>query len=131
MGVRLFQGGLEVQFNEWNRLFYDAIQNKDWDTFISQLLLGGLTQGDLGRLGFTALATLFILSAVYQIYLQQWLQIRWRTWLTDRYLGRWLGNNTHYRMRLKGDEVDKPDQRIPEDVSLLVSHTPHIGISLL
>jgi len=63
IGLQLFQVWLEVQFNEWNRLFYDAIQNKDWDTFISQLLLGGLTQGDLGRLGSTALATLFILSA--------------------------------------------------------------------
>jgi len=131
IGLQLFQVWLEVQFNEWNRLFYDAIQNKDWDTFISQLLLGGLTQGDLGRLGFTALATLFILSAVYQIYLQQWLQIRWRTWLTDRYLGRWLGNNTHYRMRLKGDEVDNPDQRISEDVRLFVYSTLDIGISLL
>ncbi|HEY8277192.1 MAG TPA: ABC transporter ATP-binding protein/permease [Methyloceanibacter sp.] len=131
VGLQLFQVWLEVQFNEWNRLFYDAIQNKDWDTFISQLLLGGLTQGDFGRLGFTALATFFILSAVYQIYLQQWLQIRWRTWLTDRYLGRWLGNNTHYRMRLKGDEVDNPDQRIADDVRLFVYSTLDIGISLL
>jgi putative ATP-binding cassette transporter len=131
VGLQLFQVWLEVQFNEWNRLFYDAIQNKDWDTFISQLLLGGLTQGDFGRLGFTALAALFILSAVYQIYLQQWLQIRWRTWLTDRYLGRWLGNKTHYRMRLKGDEVDNPDQRISEDVRLFVYSTLDIGISLL
>ena len=131
IGLQLFQVWLEVQFNEWNRLFYDAIQNKDWDTFISQLLLGGLTQGDFGRLGFTALATFFILSAVYQIYLQQWLQIRWRTWLTDRYLGRWLGNNTHYRMRLKGDEVDNPDQRIADDVRLFVYSTLDIGISLL
>jgi vitamin B12/bleomycin/antimicrobial peptide transport system ATP-binding/permease protein len=131
IGLQLFQVWLEVQFNEWNRLFYDAIQNKDWDTFISQLLLGGLTQGDFGRLGFTALATLFILSAVYQIYLQQLLQIRWRAWLTERYLGRWLGNNTHYRMRLKGDEVDNPDQRIADDVRLFVYSTLDIGISLL
>ena len=68
---------------------------------------------------------------MYQIYLQQWLQIRWRAWLTDRYLGRWLGNNTHYRMRLKGDEVDNPDQRIADDVRLFVYSTLDIGISLL
>ena len=131
VGLQLFQVWLEVQFNEWNRIFYDAIQSKDWDTFISQLLLGGLPQGDFHRLGFTALATFFILSAVYQIYLQQWLQIRWRAWLTDRYLGRWLGNKTHYRMRLKGDEVDNPDQRIADDVRLFVYSTLDIGISLL
>jgi vitamin B12/bleomycin/antimicrobial peptide transport system ATP-binding/permease protein len=131
IGLQLFQVWLEVQFNSWNKVFYDAIQNKDWNTFISQLLLGGLTEGDFTRLGFTALATLFILSAVYQIYLQQWLQIRWRTWLTDRYLGRWLGNDTHYRMRLKGDEVDNPDQRIADDVRLFVYSTLDIGISLL
>ncbi len=94
VGLQLFQVWLEVQFNEWNRLFYDAIQSKDWDTFISQLLLGGLPQGDFHCLGFTALATLFILSAVYQIYLQQWLQIRWRA-LADRPLYRALARLGH------------------------------------
>ena len=80
---------------------------------------------------FSLLAAFFIVSAVYQLYLQQWLQIRWRNWLTGRYLGRWLGQGTHYRMRLKGDQADNPDQRIADDIKQFVDSTLDIGIALL
>jgi putative ATP-binding cassette transporter len=119
IALQLFQVWLNVQFNTWYNTFYTALQNKDWDTFIWQLGL------------FTVLAIFFIITAVYQLYLQQWLQIRWRYWLTDRYLGRWLGQGTHYRMRLKGDQADNPDQRIADDVRLFVNWTLDIGIALL
>jgi putative ATP-binding cassette transporter len=80
---------------------------------------------------FSLLAAFFIVSAVYQLYLQQWLQIRWRNWLTKRYIGRWLGQGTHYRMRLKGDQADNPDQRIADDIREFVDSTLNIGIALL
>ncbi|HEV3242575.1 MAG TPA: ABC transporter ATP-binding protein/permease [Methyloceanibacter sp.] len=119
IALQLFQVWLNVRFNAWYKTFYDALQNKDWDTFIWQLGV------------FSVLAAFFIVSAVYQIYLQQWLQIRWRRWLTNRYLGRWLGNGTHYRMRLKGDSADNPDQRIADDIKQFINNTLDIGISLL
>ena len=119
IALQLFQVWLNVQFNTWYNAFYTALQNKDWDTFIWQLGV------------FSVLAAFFIVSAVYQLYLQQWLQIRWRNWLTQRYLGRWLGQGTHYRMRLKGDQADNPDQRIADDVREFVDSTLSIGIALL
>ena len=119
IALQLFQVWLNIRFNAWYRTFYDALQNKDWDTFIWQLGV------------FSVLAAFFIVSAVYQIYLQQWLQIRWRRWLTNRYLGRWLSNGTHYRMRLKGDAADNPDQRIADDIKQFINSTLDIGISLL
>jgi len=119
IALQLFQVWLNVRFNTWYKAFYDALQNKDWDTFIWQLGV------------FSLLAAFFIISAVYQIYLQQWLQIRWRRWLTARYLGRWLGEGTHYRMRLKGDTADNPDQRIADDIKQFINATLDIGISLL
>ncbi len=119
IALQLFQVWVNVRFNTWYKAFYDALQNKDWDTFIFQLGV------------FSLLAAAYIVSAVYQLYLQQWLQIRWRRWLTTRYLGRWLGGGTHYRMRLKGDAVDNPDQRISDDVKLFVNSTLDIGIALL
>src|SRR5712691_4948578 len=108
IALQLFQVWLNVRFNTWYNAFYNALQEKNWDVFIRQLGLFGV------------LAGFFIVSAVYQIYLQQWLQIRWRRWLTTRYLGRWLGESTHYRMRLKGDSVDNPDQRIADDIKLFI-----------
>ena len=119
IALQLFQVWLNVRFNSWSNTFYTALQNKDWDTFIYQLGV------------FSVLAAFFIASAVYQIYLQQWLQIRWRRWLTTRYLGRWLDDGTHYRMRLKGDSADNPDQRIADDIRQFINSTLDIGISLL
>ena len=119
IGLQLFQVWLNVRFNAWYNTFYTSLQNKDWDTFIYQIGV------------FSLLAAFFIVSAVYQLYLQQWLQIRWRNWLTQRYLGRWLGQNTHYRMRLKGDQADNPDQRIADDIREFIDGTLSIGIALL
>jgi putative ATP-binding cassette transporter len=110
---------LNVLFNEWNAVFYNAIQDKNWDTFQLQLLI------------FCGLAALFIVAAVYQLYLQMWLRIRWRTWMTDKYLKRWLHDSTHYRMRLTGDAADNPDQRIAEDLDLFADKAIRIGVGFL
>ncbi|MGH6734977.1 MAG: ABC transporter ATP-binding protein/permease [Methyloceanibacter sp.] len=119
IALQLFQVWLNVRFNAWYNTFYTALQDKDWNTFIYQFGV------------FTVLAVFFIITAVYQLYLQQWLQIRWRGWLTQAYLGRWLAQGTHYRMRLKGDEADNPDQRIADDIRLFINWTLDIGIALL
>jgi vitamin B12/bleomycin/antimicrobial peptide transport system ATP-binding/permease protein len=71
----------------------------------------------------TWLIGIFIFLAVYQVYLNQMLEIRWRRWLTDRYLRAWLADGAYYRMQLVARETDNPDQRIAEDVHLLASHT--------
>src|SRR5262249_49600167 len=91
IGLELASVALNVLFNDWNGRFYNAIQDKNWDNFQRELLI------------FCGLAALFIGAAVYQIYLQQWLRIRWRQWLTHRYLNRWLEHGIHYRMRLTGE----------------------------
>ena len=119
IGLQLFQVWLNVRFNAWYNTFYTALQEKNWDVFLYQFGV------------FTVLAVFFIVTAVYQLYLQQWLQIRWRGWLTEAYLGRWLADGTHYRMRLKGDQADNPDQRIADDIRLFINATLDIGIALL
>jgi len=119
IGLELSIVALNVQFNSWNARFYNAIQEKDWDTFQFQLLV------------FCGLAALFIIVAVYQLYLQMWLRIRWRKWMTDNYLERWLKDSTHYRMRLTGDAADNPDQRIAEDLDLFADKAIRIGVGFL
>jgi putative ATP-binding cassette transporter len=111
--------GINVMLNQWNNRFYNALQDRNWDTFISELLF------------FCILAGAYILLAVYQLYLNQWLQIRWRQWMTKAYLGKWLDGANHYRMQLLGDAADNPDQRIAEDIQMFVDRTLTIGIGLL
>jgi putative ATP-binding cassette transporter len=95
---------INVMLNQWNARFYNALQDRNWDAFVYELGY------------FCVLATVFIIVAVYQLYLNQWLQIRWRRWMTRAYLDRWLEGSNHYRMQLLGDAADNPDQRIAEDV---------------
>jgi putative ATP-binding cassette transporter len=102
---------LTVLLNQWNNAFYSALQEKNMPAF----------RGQLFRV--TYLITIFIFLAVYQVYLNQMLEIRWRRWLTDRYLRAWLSDGAYYRMQLQASETDNPDQRIAEDVHLLASHT--------
>jgi len=111
--------GINVLLNSWNNSFYNALQDKDWNGFVYQLGF------------FCALATAFILLAVYQLYLNQWLQIRWRRWLTRTYLDHWLEGANHYRMQLLGDAADNPDQRIADDIRQFIELTLNIGLQLL
>ncbi len=117
--IELLIVGLTVLLNEWNNVFYNALQNRDWNAFVYQLGY------------FCVLATAFILLAVYQLYLNQWLQIRWRRWLTRQYLDHWLAGANHYRMQLLGDAADNPDQRIAEDIRQFIELTLGIGLQLL
>jgi putative ATP-binding cassette transporter len=110
---------VDVMINQWNARFYNALQDRDWDTFVFELTV------------FAGLAAGYIVLAVYQLYLNQWLQIRWRQWMTRTYLDDWLGASNHYRMQLLGDAADNPDQRIAEDIRLFVEKTLTIGIGLL
>ena len=102
---------ISVLFNQWNSTFFTALQDRNNTVFLQQLI----------RLSW--LVGLTILLAVYQIYLNQMLEIRWRRWLTQRYLRAWLAKGVYYRMQLVAGETDNPDQRIAEDVHLLISHT--------
>ena len=110
---------MTVLFNQWYNLFYNTLQDKAKAEFFHQI----------GR--FCVLATIYIVIAVYRIYLNQMLQIRWRRWLTDSYLNDWLAERNYYRMQLKGDGTDNPDQRIAEDFRLFVDESLSLGLGFL
>ncbi|HZT26395.1 MAG TPA: ABC transporter ATP-binding protein/permease [Pseudolabrys sp.] len=119
IAIELSIVGITVLINEWNARFYNALQERDWNAFVYQLGY------------FSVLAAAYILLAVYQLYLNQWLQIRWRQWLTRQYLDHWLSGANHYRMQLLGDAADNPDQRISEDINQFIQATLAIGLQLL
>ncbi len=119
---------MAVLFNDWNRLFYDALQNKAEPVFWAEL----------GR--FCYLAVGFILMAVYKFYLTQLLEMRWRAWMTEHYLQRWLSNQAFYRLELNrftarpnadAGNPDNPDQRIQEDINQFTGYTLSLTMGLL
>jgi putative ATP-binding cassette transporter len=107
---------INVLINEWNNAFYNSLQDKNYAVFVHQFIR------------FSWLAGLYIVVAVYQLYLNQLLQIRWRRWLTERYLGAWLSDGAYYRMQLGAGETDNPDQRIADDLRLFVTGTLTLAI---
>ena len=114
--LNLFIVYINVLLSKWYNLFYNSLQDKDFAAFGSLLIR------------FSWLAGLFIVAAVYQIYLNQMLQIRWRRWLTERYLGAWLTDGAYYRMQLTSGETDNPDQRISDDLRLFVTGALSLSI---
>ena len=119
VGLTLGLVWINVELNYWNRAFYDAIQEKKIDDFYR--LLGK----------FTVLAFAFIAAAVYRVYLQQMLQIEWRTWLNEHYLNDWLRDRAYYRLQLLDRGTDNPDQRIADDLRMFVDATLSLTLGLL
>ena len=119
VGLALMGVWAEVQFNTWNREFYNTFETRDQAEFYRQM----------GK--FTLLAVLFIVIGVYRVYFQQMLIIEWRTWLTDKYLADWLRDRAYYRLQLLDRGTDNPDQRIADDLRLFVEETLTLSLGLL
>ncbi|MBV8032704.1 MAG: ABC transporter ATP-binding protein/permease [Betaproteobacteria bacterium] len=126
VGLSLAMVWMEVQFNGWNRDFYNTFENRDQAEFFRQLGM------------FTVLAVTYIIIFVYRVYFQQMLQIEWRTWLTERFLGRWMDEQAHYRIQVLAAAsethvpgVDNPDQRIADDLRIFVDYTLSLSLGLL
>jgi putative ATP-binding cassette transporter len=104
LGLTLLQLAIQIRLNLWNKDFFNALEARDWGAFI----------GVMGLFAFLAAASMG--TAVYQVYLKQLLQLRWRRWLTAKLVSAWLENGRHYQLNFIGSAVDNPDQRIAENV---------------
>ena len=119
IGMALFLVFIDVQINSWYNNFYNALQKKAVDDFWSLIIW------------FSFLAAVYIAVSGYNRYLNLLLQIRWRRWLTDQYLGDWLQDRVHYRLEIKDYGTDNVDQRIQEDLKDFASLTLSLGLDLL
>ena len=118
IGLNLCNVYISVRINEWNRSFYNALQAFDSAELFRQL-------------GFFGILVFFAISmSVYGLYLNQMLQIRWRRWLTSRYLGAWLSERAYYQLEL-GGRTDNPDQRIAEDLNQFTTYVLSLSIGLI
>ncbi len=118
IGLNLGNVFVSVRINEWNRSFYNALQAFDREGLFQQL-------GNFGILVFFAIS-----MSVYSLYLSQMLQIRWRRWLTSRYLDAWLAERAYYQLEL-GGRTDNPDQRIAEDLNQFTTYVLSLSVGLI
>lgn len=120
IALTLGQVYMLVLLNGWNNDFYNALQQRAFESFWP--LIGQ----------FAGFAFLHIIFAVYAVYVRQILEIKWRKWMTDKYLDRWLGHQTYYRLQVAGqDDMDNPDQRIADDVNSFVNLTLGLFVGVI
>ena len=118
IGLNLGLVVVNVMQNEANGSLFTALQQQNAPGFYHAFVIVIL------------LILLYLLVAVLRVYLDQTLQLRWRRWLTDQYVTRWLAERTFYRMRFSG-RVDNPDQRISEDVRFFIERSMALGVGFL
>lgn len=104
---------------QWNARFFNALEARDWTGFKRELII----------FGFITIGA--ILSTAAQYYFGQTLQIRWRRWLTERYVSIWMAEGRHYRIRFVDNTVDNIHLRIANDVLLFLQRTHELGTGLL
>ena len=109
---------INVWLNNWNRIFYNALEAKDFPAFKTALAQ------------FCAIAAAFIVVAVVKQFYTMRLQMRWRTWMTDRFLTRWTAHQAYYRIE-QSRSADNPDQRISEDIRSLTTDSLSLSLGLL
>lgn len=90
--------------NAWNRNFFDALQNNDTST--------ALTQGII--FPFLAFATVFF--GVVAVYFRMRMQRSWRFWLTNNVISYWLANGRYFQLNLIHGDHGNPEYRIAEDL---------------
>jgi vitamin B12/bleomycin/antimicrobial peptide transport system ATP-binding/permease protein len=79
---------------------------------------------------FAILVAFAILASVSALYLNQLLQIRWRRWLTKRYLVAWLADRAYYKLQFES-AADNPDQRIAEDLNQFTGYILTLSLGLI
>lgn len=112
--------GLEVVFNYWYNYFYNALQAYDMHAAIRLLIF------------FFLLAGIFIVISVYRYYITQLFGLRWRRWLTNEFIDRWLQNRGYYYLESFDDKkTDNPEQRIQDDIATLISSSIDLSIGMI
>ncbi len=105
--------------NDWSARFYNALQDKNEAVFWTELIY------------WIVIVAIYIVIAVYRQWLQQFLTIRWRRWLSEVYFREWLTDRTYYRMEMIGHGADNPEQRIEQDCNSFTTQTLSLSLNLL
>src|SRR6266508_381724 len=119
IGSELFVVYVAVKMNQWNAEFFNAVEARNWDAVRGALVV------------FVVITIGAILSGMGQYWFGQTLIIRWREWMTQRYVALWMAEGRHYRIRFVDQTVDNIHLRIGNDVLLFIQRTHELGTGFL
>jgi putative ATP-binding cassette transporter len=95
--------GINVAFSYIANYFTNALVHKNQD--LSYLFVGVYFCGFMAGIPIVA----------FYGYVQSYLGMRWREWLTGEFLKKYFTNRSYYEIESQA-QIDNPDQRIMEDI---------------
>jgi putative ATP-binding cassette transporter len=104
--IILLNLGASYGMNVWHRVIFDALQVKDADSVLQLSML------------YVPLLAGSVLLSVLLICARMTMQRRWRAWLNNLLLDRWLRNGRYYQLDLTGGAHKNPEGRIADDVRI-------------
>ncbi|SCM81537.1 ABC transporter domain protein [uncultured Sporomusa sp.] len=110
---------LHMQLNNWQVGFYNHLQQHNFTGFYHALIQ------------FALICSILVATSGWQTHVKMLLQLRWRQWLTNKYITLWLHKQNYFHMKFLVKAIDNPDQRIGEDIQLFVTHSLDLAVGLL
>jgi putative ATP-binding cassette transporter len=107
-----------VWLNHWNRAFFDALEKRDLAAF-----KGAVAEFPIIILAMAAVGVGIVLT-------RETLQVRWRAWLVEQLLSRWLDKQRFYHLNTSGKEPPNPEYRISDDTRWATEIVVDLGIGL-
>jgi vitamin B12/bleomycin/antimicrobial peptide transport system ATP-binding/permease protein len=92
--------------NVWNRVIFDALEKRDSATVLELSIL------------YLPLLAGSVFLTVAQLWARMTMQRRWREWLNNLLIDRWLKNGRYYQLNLVGSVHKNAECRIADDVRI-------------
>lgn len=119
IAMTLFGVYLSVANNKLEASFYNAIQAYDKAGFLHILIK------------ITSLILIIVLNLLISFFIQSFLEISCRKWLTNFFVDKWFENKAYYQTRIQNNDIDNPDQRISQDIAEFIQMTLSLFLGAL
>jgi putative ATP-binding cassette transporter len=108
-----------VALNHWNRWFFDNLEARNVEALTAAVLVFALIIATMAAVGVGIVLT------------RETLQVRWRAWIVQELVERWLGRQRFYHLNVTGKEPPNPEYRISDDTRWASEPLVDLGIGLV
>jgi len=122
LGLALFlilSTAATVALNQWNRWFFDSLENRDVEGLTHAVFVFGLIVVAMAAVGVGIVLT------------RETLQVDWRAWIVRHLVDRWLSRQRFYHLNVTGKEPPNPEYRISDDTRWATEPLVDLGIGLV
>jgi len=111
--------GAMLGINMWNRAIFDALERRD----SGQVLYLSAV--------FFPLAAASVLFGMTNVWARMTAQRRWRAWVSDAVISRWLKNGRYYQLNLVSGDHQNPEGRLTEDLRVATDAPVDFAVGVL